>query len=257
MSLSNRSALVTGAGRGIGFATSRVLCEKGMAVAINDIDAASAEQAAATLRNNGHRAIACPGDVSLRSDVESIFDCIDREFGPLWLLVNNAGTFHAAATADFPEEMWDREFAVDAKSAFLCSQAAIRRMIPSGGGRIVVVSSIAGVIVRTGQIAYSSAKAAMVHFSRCLAVEMAPHHITVNCLCPGMTSSAMLAKTASQRGLSVNDYLSMIPAGRLAQPEDHAHTIAWLACDEAAHVNGQVISVDGAQSLFHPLTRNA
>jgi NAD(P)-dependent dehydrogenase (short-subunit alcohol dehydrogenase family) len=255
MSLSNRFALVTGAGRGIGFATSRVLCEKGMAVAVNDIDPASAEQAAAQLREAGHRAIACPGDVSLRADVEAIFSRIDRELGPLWLLVNNAGTFHAAATADFPEEVWDREFAVDAKSVFLCSQAAIRRMIPAGGGRIVVISSIGGVIVRTGQIAYSSAKAATVHFSRCLAVEMAPHHITVNCICPGMTSSAMLDKTASERGLSVSDYLEMIPAGRLAQPEDHAHTIAWLACDEAGHLTGQVISVDGAQSLFHPLTR--
>lgn len=255
MSLSNRCALVTGAGRGIGFATSRVLCEKGMVVAVNDIDPEASEHAAQRLRAAGHRAIACPGDVSLRQDVEAIFSRIDQDLGSLWLLVNNAGTFHAEATADFPEERWDREFAVDVKASFLCSQAAIRRMIPAGGGRIVVISSIGGVIVRTGQIAYSSAKAAAVHFSRCLAVEMAPHHITVNCLCPGMTSSAMLEKTAAQRGLSVDDYLSMIPAGRLAQPEDHAHTIAWLACDEAAHLTGQVISVDGAQSLFHPLTR--
>jgi 2,3-dihydro-2,3-dihydroxybenzoate dehydrogenase len=179
----------------------------------------------------------------------------EAELGPLWLLVNNAGTFHGGAAVDLTEEAWDREFAVDAKAVFLCSQAVLRRMIPRGGGRIVVVASIAGRIVRTGQIAYCAAKAAAIHFSRCLAVEVAPYGITVNCLCPGMTDSAMLRHTAASRGVRVEDYIRMIPAGRLATPEDHGATIAWMASDEAAHVTGQVISVDGAQSLYHPVVR--
>ena len=250
-----KCALVTGAARGIGFATARVLCESGMAVAINDSDAAGAEKAAADLTAAGHRAIACPADVTNSLEVAAMIERVESDLGPLWLLVNNAGVFHSAATADFPEEAWDREFAVDVKAAFLCSQQAIRRMIPRGAGRIVVVSSIAGQIVRTGQIAYCAAKAAAIHFSRCLAVEMAPHGITVNCICPGMTDSAMLRQTASERGLEIGDYLAMIPAGRLATAEDHAKTIRWLASDDSAHVTGQVISVDGAQSLYHPLTR--
>jgi NAD(P)-dependent dehydrogenase (short-subunit alcohol dehydrogenase family) len=254
MSIEGRGAIVTGAGRGIGFATARLLCQRGMKVAINDLEPGAAARAAADLRAQGHSAAACAGDVSRRADVRAIFAAAETEFGPPWLLVNNAGAFHGAAAVDFPEEAWDHAFAVDAKAAFLCSQEAIRRMIPRGGGRIVVVSSIAGVIVRTGQIAYSSAKAAAVHFARCLAVEVAPHGITVNCLCPGMTDSAMLRQTAAQRGIGIEDYLGMIPDGRFATPEDHANTIAWLATPEAAHVTGQVVCVDGGQSLYHPLT---
>jgi 2,3-dihydro-2,3-dihydroxybenzoate dehydrogenase len=143
---------------------------------------------------------------------------------------------------------------VDVKAVFLCSQAAIRRMMPRRAGRIVVVSSIAGQIVRTNQIAYCAAKAAAIHFSRCLAVEMAPYGITVNCLCPGMTDSEMLRQSARERGAALADYERTIPSGRLARGEDHAETVAWLASDGAAHVTGQAIAVDGAQSLYHPLT---
>jgi NAD(P)-dependent dehydrogenase (short-subunit alcohol dehydrogenase family) len=226
-----------------------------MAVAVNDLDSAEAERAAAALRADGHLALALPADVTQASAVVGMVERVEAELGPLWLLVNNAGTFHGGAAVDLTEEAWDQEFAVDAKAVFLCSQAALQRMIPRGGGRIIVVSSIAGWIARTGQIAYCAAKAAAIHFSRCLAVEMAPHGITVNCLCPGMTDSAMLRQTAASRGVQVEDYLLMIPAGRFAAPEDHAATIVWLASEEAAHVTGQVISVDGAQSLYHPVVR--
>jgi NAD(P)-dependent dehydrogenase (short-subunit alcohol dehydrogenase family) len=136
---------------------------------------------------------------------------------------------------------------------FLCSQAAIQRMIPRGAGRIVNLASIAGMIVRTGQIAYCAAKAAVIHFSRCLAVEMAPHGITVNCLCPGMTWTDMLRDSAVERGLDLDAMLEMIPAGRMAKEEDHAGLVLYFASEEAAHVTGQVVAVDGAQSLFHPL----
>src|SRR5204863_8045742 len=137
----------------------------------------------------------------------------------------------------------------------LSSQASRRPMIPRRAGSIIVVSSIAGWIVRTTQIAYCAAKAAAIHFARCLAVETAPHGITVNCICPGMTDSEMLRKSAAARGAGLSDYESMIPAGRLAKGEDHASALLWLASDEARHVTGQVLSVDGGQSIYHPLTR--
>lgn len=252
--LEGRSALVTGAARGIGFATARLLCEKGMRVAVNDVDRDTAETAAETLRNLGHVAIAVAGDVSNSATVSGIFATVDSKLDAIWLLVNNAGTFHSGPTAEISEQAWDQAFAVDAKAAFLCSQQAIRRMVPLRRGRIVVVASIAGSIVRTEQIAYCSAKAAAIHFSRCLAVEMAPHGITVNCVCPGMTDSGMMRQTATERGLHVAEYLKMIPSGKFATPEDHAGLIAWLASPEAAHVTGQTIHVDGAQSQYHPLT---
>ncbi len=253
--LAGRAALVTGAARGIGLAIAAALCEAGMAVCLNDVDAKGVESDARRLRALGYRALAVTADISRAPEVEVLFTQAESELGALWLLVNNAGVFHSAPTVDFPEEAWDREFAVDAKAVFLCSQAAIRRMMPRRAGRVVVISSIAGQIVRTNQIAYCSAKAAAIHFSRCLAVEMAPHGITVNCICPGMTDSEMLRQSARERNVAVAAYESMIPDGRLARAEDHANAVLWLASDSASHVTGQVIAVDGAQSLFHPLTR--
>ena len=251
--LIGRVALVTGAGRGIGKTIARVLAQQGMLVGVNDYDAGPAEAAAQELQQAGLCGLALPGDVSNKADVAAMVDRVETQLGPLWLLVNNAGVFNAAPTADLSEEAWDRAFAVDAKGVFLTSQAAIRRMIPRQAGRIVNLSSIAGMIARTAQIAYCSAKAAVIHFTRCLAVEVAPHGITVNCLCPGMTWTEMLSVSAVERGLDLDAMVALIPAGRMAKEQDHAHLVTYLASDEAAHVTGQVIAVDGAQSLYHPL----
>lgn len=178
---------------------------------------------------------------------------VEAELGPLWLLVNNAGALTYGPTAEMSEADWDRCFNVDAKGVFLCSQAAIRRMMPRRAGRIVNISSIAGAIVRAEQIAYSSAKAAVNHFTRCLAVEMAPHGITVNAVCPGMTWTAMLAESAGARNLDLEAMVALIPAGKMADATDHAHLVAFLASEEAKHITGQLISVDGGQSDYHPL----
>jgi len=185
-----------------------------------------------------------------------MIDKVETELGPMWLLVNNAGVLTTGPTADLSEEAWDLAFDVDAKGVFLCSQAAIKKMIPRKQGRIVNFSSIAGMIVRTAQIGYCSAKAAVIHFSRCLAVEMAPYAITVNCICPGMTWTEMLSVSAIERGLNLDAMVELIPAGRMAKEEDHANLVAFLASEEASHLNGQVIAVDGTQSLFHPLMMN-
>jgi len=252
--LRDRVALVTGAGQGIGLAIARELAIRGMRVGLNDVSPGLAAGAAQALRSEGLNALPLPGDVSRKVDAAAMIERVETELGPLWLLVNNAGIFNSAPTAELSEEAWDTAFAVDAKGVFLCSQAAIRTMMPRRQGRIVNVASIAGMIVRTGQIAYCSAKAAVIHFTRCLSVEMAPHGITVNCLCPGMTHTQMLSKSAVQRGLDLEGMVEMIPAGRMAGETDHAHLVAYLASDEAAHVTGQVVAVDGGQSLYHPLT---
>ena len=255
--LNGRVAIVTGAGRGIGQTVARVLGERGMLVAVNDLDPALAESTAAELRSAGVEAWALPGDVSQKADAQMLIERTEAVLGPLWLLVNNAGVFNSGPTAELSEAAWDVVFDVDAKGVFLCSQAAIQRMMPRGGGRIVNLASIAGMIVRANQIAYCSAKAAVIHFSRCLAVEMAPYGITVNCLCPGMTWTEMLETSAAERGLNLNAMVEMIPAGRMAEETDHANLVSFLASDDAGHLTGQVIAVDGAQSLYHPLMKDS
>ena len=251
--LQGRVVLITGAGRGIGKTVAQVLAGHGMVVAINDYDPVTAQATVDELTAAGHRAISIPCDVSNKVQVQAMVARVEQELGPIWLLVNNAGVYNAAPTAEMSEEAWDRAFDVDAKGVFLVSQAAVQRMIPRQMGRIVNFSSIAGHIVRTAQIAYCSAKAAVIHFSRCLAVEMAPHGITVNCLCPGMTWTQMLSTTAIERRLDLDAMVALIPAGHMAEEIDHAHLVTYFASDEAKHVTGQVVSVDGAQSLYHPL----
>lgn len=252
MGLQGKVALVTGASQGIGPEIARLLGQQGMLVALN-ARSDKVEQAAEVLQAEGIQAIAIRGDVSRKAEVDRLIERTEQELGPLWLLVNNAGVLRTGPTAEMSEEDWDTCFNVDAKGVFLCSQAAIRRMMPRRAGRIVNVSSIAGVIVRTAQIAYCSAKAAVNHFSRCLAVEMAPYGITVNCLCPGMTWTDMLEKSAAARGLDLEAMVALIPAGKMANPQDHAHLVAYFASEEAGHVTGQVVCVDGGQSQYHPL----
>ena len=253
-SLDGKVAIITGAGRGIGRTIASTLAQQGMVVAVNDINAELAVGAVDDIRAAGGQAIPLIGSVSDVTEVDKMFTHVEEELGPLWLLVNNAEVLNAAPTVELTEAMWDAVFDVDAKGVFVCSQAAIRRMIPHHTGRIINVASIAGVIVRTAQIAYCSAKAAVVHFSRCLAVEMAPYGITVNCLCPGMTWTAMLQETAIERGFDLDAMVKLIPAGHMAQEADHAHLISYFASQESGHVTGQVVAVDGAQSLYHPLT---
>jgi len=251
--LTGKVAIVTGAGRGIGRTIAHSLAGLGMRVGINDVNPATVQQVADELNTQGYQAFPLVASVTDEVQVESMFDQVEAELGPLWLLVNNAGVFNSAPTPDLTVEMWDNAFDVDAKGVFLCSRAAIRRMIPRRKGRIVNFGSIAGQIVRTGQIAYCAAKAAVIHFTRCLAVEVAPHGITVNCLCPGMTWTDMLQVSAKERSLDLEAMTEMIPSGRMAREEDHANLVAFFAREASAHITGQVVAVDGAQSLFHPL----
>lgn len=256
MSPSNTKVmLITGAGRGIGRTIAHVLAQAGYSIAINDVNAESAEAASQSLRAEGFLAIAVPANVTNKVEVMAMVERVEAELGPVWLLVNNAGVFNNAPTVDLSEEAWDKAFSVDAKGVFLCSQAVLQRMIPRKAGRIINLASIAGMIVRTEQIAYCSAKAAVIHFTRCLAVEVAPHGITVNCLCPGMTWTDMLQESAKGRGLDLDAMVELIPDKRMASEEDHARLVSFFASEEAGHITGQVVAVDGGQSLYHPLQR--
>jgi 2,3-dihydro-2,3-dihydroxybenzoate dehydrogenase len=252
MTLKGKVALVTGASRGIGWVIARVLAEQGMHVAMN-ASSDRIDAAADQLRRQGLSVRPYRADISQKQAVQTMVEQVEAELGPLYLLVNNAGLLRTGPTPELSEEDWDATFAVDAKGVFLCSQAALQRMLPRRAGRIVNISSIAGQIVRVRQIAYCAAKAAVIHFTRCLAVEMAPYGVTVNCICPGMTRTEMLVDSAVERGLDLETMVRLIPDGRMADPEEHAHLVVYFASDAASHVTGQVVAVDGGQSQFMPL----
>ena len=246
-----RVVCVTGANKGIGKGIAERLASDGMKVVI--AARTRVEETAEELREAGGDAYGIPVDISDGKAVVELFKKIEKDIGPLWLLVNNAGALRTGPTVDLKEEDWDAVFNVNAKGTFLCSREAIRHMMRREEGRIVCISSIAGFIVRTEQISYNCAKAAVIHFVRSLAVEMAPHGITVNCLCPGMTKTDLLMKSAKERNLNLDAMIKRIPAGKMAKPADHGGLVSYLASDDAAHVNGQIISVDGAQSMYMPL----
>jgi NAD(P)-dependent dehydrogenase (short-subunit alcohol dehydrogenase family) len=246
------AAVVTGAARGIGLETSRRLLEAGFSVALSDLTPTVVGEAE-SLRRQGRQAIGVVADVSDSAQVENLFQRVEDELGPVWLLVNNAGILRTGPVAAASEGDWDLTLAVNTKGVFLCVKAAVPRMIAHGGGRIVNVGSIAGTIVRTNQLAYCAAKAAVNHMTRCLAVELAPYGITVNCVQPGMTDTGMLDEVAASHSVDRTTMTSLIPDGRFARPSDHAALIGWLSSAEAGHVTGQLISVDGGQSLFMPM----
>ncbi len=248
MGLAGRVALVTGGGSGIGLAIAQHLAEQGMAVAL-------AGRSRRVIEAGGQfrgPVLAMQTDVRSGRDVEAAVERTEAQLGPIWLLVNGAGVLPAGTTADASEDDWDLAFDVMAKGTFLCCRAVIRRMAPRHGGRIVNLSSISSTVARSGQIAYCSAKAAVNHFTRCLAMEVAPDGVTVNALLPGSTSGELLTGFMARRGLEPEALAGAIPMGRLAEPVDHAALVAFLASDEAAHITGQVIAVDGGQSQFMP-----
>ena len=247
MSLEGKVALITGAGRGIGPGIARVLAEKGMIVAVN-ARSESAEQTAAELRALGLQATAFVADVSRKTEVETMIERIEGELGPLWLLVNNAGLLRAAPTVDLREEDWDDVFAVDAKGVFLCAQAAIRRMMPRGAGRIVNIASIAGKEGNPKMGPYSASKAAVIALTKSLSKELVGKgDICVNSISPAVIQTPILDQLSQEQ---INMMLSKIPLGRTGKPEEVAALVHFLSSSECSFTTGQCYDISGGRATY-------
>lgn len=242
--LTGRTALITGAGRGIGRATAVRLAQDGARIAVNfKGNTGAAEETKRAVEAAGSEAALVQGDVSLDAEAERVVkDALAFGGGKLDILVNNAGITRDNLLLRMSAEEWDAVLDLNLRGAFLVTKAAMRPMMKQRGGRIVNVSSIAGVMGNAGQANYSAAKAGLIAFTKTVAREMASRNITANAVAPGFvpTDLTSIVPQAVQDAM-----LKQIPLGRFGTAEDVANAIAFLASDEASYITGQVLVVDG------------
>jgi len=240
-SLAGRTAIVTGAGRGIGGAIADALKAKGANVVVNDIDKGLAAAKASSLSEG---AIAAFGDASSATDVRRVVEQAIAAFGQVDILVNNAGMDRAISILDLEEEEWDRFMAVNLKSAFLFSKAVLPGMISRGHGRIVCMSSIvAHQGAMNGGIHYATTKAGMLGFARTLARQMAKTGVTVNAIAPGVVDTDLI-RTHMKPEMR-EKVTQAIPLGRLAEPQEIGRAVAFLVSDDASYITGATLDVNG------------
>ncbi|NLU23990.1 MAG: SDR family oxidoreductase [Clostridiales bacterium] len=239
----DKIALVTGASRGIGRATAAELARQGYAVCINyRANREGAEELAAAIRGKGGRAMTACADVAHRETVEVMVRQIENTFGPVSLLVNNAGIAGQSLFQDVTEERWHRFFAVNVDGPYHTIQAVLPAMLHAHAGCIVNLSSIWGLRGASCEVAYAATKAAVIGLSRSLAMELAPSGIRVNCVAPGVIHTEMLDELPAE---TLPQLAEETPLGRLGTPADIARAVAFLASDQASFITGQVLTVDG------------
>lgn len=238
-----KTAVVTGASRGIGAAAARALARQGCRVAVCcRTQRDKAEEVAASIRAQGGEARVFCADVADEQAVRAMFRAIGDALGPAEILVNNAGIAQQKLFTDLTAAEWDRMFAVCVKGAFHCCQAALPHMIRRRWGRIVNVSSMWGQTGGSCEVHYSAAKAALIGMTRALAKEEGPSGVTVNCVAPGVIDTDMMAAfSEADRAALAGE----TPLGRLGTPEDVAAAIAFLASEEGGFFTGQVLAPNG------------
>jgi NAD(P)-dependent dehydrogenase (short-subunit alcohol dehydrogenase family) len=249
MRLTGKVALVTGAQQGIGRAIALAYGREGASVVVNYLDdQAAAEHIATQIRECGARAVVIAGNVAQATDVRRLVEA-GEALGGIDILVNNAGIFPRVAFLEMREAQWDEVLNVNLKGTFLCTQAVARQMVARAqGGAIINLASGAAFRSSPRGVHYVSSKAGIVGLSRATALELAPYRIRVNAIAPGLTDTAQPRYGMSEEELQ--EAGQQVPLGRMATPEDIAALAVFLASEEACHMTGQTLHVNGGQYLY-------
>lgn len=248
ISLMGRTALVTGAGEGIGRACALALAEAGADVIVNDVNGATGEATAAAIRGQGRRSQCIPADVGDDEAVAAMAESVGREFGSLHILVNNAGVNLFKGIAETTSAEWDRVLGVDLKGVYRVTRALLPHLKAAGGASVTNIASVHAQLTIAEITAYAAAKGGVVAMTRSLAQELGPMGIRVNAVSPGFTRTPMvdrwLASTPDPEA-TLARVLAFHPLGRIGAPEDIAHMVTFLASDYAAVITGANMVVDG------------
>jgi NAD(P)-dependent dehydrogenase (short-subunit alcohol dehydrogenase family) len=248
--LESKTALVTGASKGVGKGIALELARSGCDVAVNyNTDAAGADATVAEIRTMGRRAFSVQANVGLSADADRMFAAVLKEFPRLDVLVNNAGVQTWKPLLELEEREWDRVIDTNLKGCFLCTQRAARNMKDHGGGRIVNIGSGCNKIPFPRLVDYTASKGGIEMFTKVAAVELGRYGITVNCVAPGAVE---IERTKQEAGDYAGTWARLTPLGRVGEPVDVARAVVFFASESGSFVTGQTIWVDGG--LFtHPI----
>lgn len=241
--LTNKTAIVTGAGRGIGKAIALKLASFGANIVVNDIpSSADADETAKEIEAMGRSALVCKGDVRNFDDVSEMVKKTLDKFGTVDILINNAGITRDNLIMRMDEKDFDDVIAINLKGAFNCIKAVTRPMMKQRSGAIVNMASVVGIMGNAGQANYSASKAGLIGLTKSTAKELSSRGIRANAIAPGFIESLMTDKLPEN---VKNEYFKAIPLGRFGTAEDIANTAAFLVSDMASYITGQVIHIDG------------
>lgn len=245
MRLKDKIALITGAGAGIGRATALAFAREGARVALMGRKRGPLEDVA---RDIGDAALVVPGDVGDREQIGPAVEETARHFGGLNVVVNNAGALIAGTAESHTEEEWDVTFAVNVKGLWLLSRAALPHMRKAGGGSIINLSSVLGLVGARNRVAYAASKGAVTLMTKAMALDHAHENIRVNCICPGVVDTELVAdfvRKAPDPEVARAARIALHPLGRFGEPEDIASCAVFLASDESSWMTGAAVPVDG------------